>query len=374
MMPVKGSYFDGLTAGRHDVNVVLSDDQNKLILIGKSLDGPTHWPLNRLRALSDRARLGRMTLTLHCEIGDEAPRVAARLTISDKALRKKLKTLCPDLRRKDLHQGSWQKILKRVSLAIGAVGLMLFFILPRMADTLAELIPVEREISFGKSVTQQIELALGATNLGDLDCRDADGLNALGKMLGRLVSAQALEYELEVRVLDHGMINAFAAPGGQIVVMRGLLDYSSSPEAVASVLAHEIGHVERRDATRHALRAAGSAGLLSLVLGDVTGGAAAVFLGNQVLEASYTRESEAEADQFALAMLNSAAVNSTGMAEFFEFLHGLEGEGPGLPSYFSTHPASNARAERARLNAATQGITPPILSASEWRDLRAVCG
>jgi predicted Zn-dependent protease len=264
-------------------------------------------------------------------------------------------------------------LLRRGAWAVVAVALMLFLILPRMADTLASLIPIEREVAFGRAVVSQMESALGAVNMGELDCTSPKGLRALDKLSARLSDGAGLQYALEMRVFNHEMINAFAAPGGQVVIMRGLLEAASGPDALAAVLAHEIGHVEARDATRHALRAAGSAGLLSMVLGDVTGGAAAVLLGERVLRASYTRDAEAEADLFALAMLNRAAVSSTGMADFFDGLARIEAGTTALPGYFSTHPASTGRAARARDNAAAQAQTRPVLNAADWRALRAVC-
>lgn len=374
MGPVTGSYFDGQHAGRHRVEVTLDEAEGELIVTGPSLSEPLHWPLSRLRALEDLARDDSLTLTLHAETKDEAPRDPARLTIREPAMSARIREICPDLKRRDVHRGTWRKLLTRSALAVAAVVLMLFVILPRMADTLATLIPVEREIAFGKSVVAQMERALGAADLGDLRCRGEAGQGALDRMVARLTEGQDLLYDLEVRVFDHEMVNAFAAPGGQVVVMRGLLEDVSGPDAAAAVLAHEIGHVEARDATRIALRAAGSAGLLSMVLGDFTGGTIAVVLGERMMQASYTREAEAAADEFGLAMLNAAEVDSSGMAEFFDYIGDLQDEAIQIPQYLSTHPASAGRAARARDNAETQDQTTPVLSKADWQALKGICG
>ncbi|WP_306155621.1 M48 family metallopeptidase [Roseovarius sp. MMSF_3281] len=373
MGPVTGSFFDGQHAGRHRVEVTLDEAAGELIVTGPSLPEALHWPCARLRALEDLARGYSLTLTLHAETEDEAPRDPARLTINEPAMVARIRELCPDLHKRDLHRGTWRKIWTRGAMAVGAVVLMLFVILPRMADTLATIIPVEREIAFGKSVIAQMERALGAADLGDLRCRGEAGQAALDRMVARLSEGQDLQYDLEVRVFDDGMVNAFAAPGGQIVIMRGLLEDASGPDAVAAVLAHEIGHVEARDATRIALRAAGSAGLLSMVLGDFTGGTIAVVLGERIMQASYTREAEAAADVFALDMLNAAGVDSSGMAEFFDYIGELQGEFQ-IPEYLSTHPASEARAERARDNAEGQEGTTPVLGEAAWQALKGICG
>ena len=374
MGPVTGSFFDGQHAGRHRVEVTLDEAEGELIVTGPSLSEPLHWPCARLRALSDQARDYSLTLTLHAETEDEAPRDPARLTIREPAMSARIREICPDLKRRDVHRGTWGRLLKRSALAVGAVVLMLFVILPRMADTLATLIPVEREIAFGKSVVAQMERALGAADLGDLRCRGEAGQAALDRMVARLTEGQDLQYDLDVRVFDHDMVNAFAAPGGQVVIIRGLLEETTGPDAVAAVLAHEIGHVEARDATRIALRAAGSAGLLSMVLGDFTGGTIAVVLGERMMQASYTREAEAAADDFAIKMLNAAKVDTTGLARFFDYVADLQDGMIQLPEYLSTHPASEDRAERARDNAETQDQTTPVLNKADWQALKGICG
>jgi beta-barrel assembly-enhancing protease len=177
-----------------------------------------------------------------------------------------------------------------------------------------------------------------------------------------------LQYKLSIKVLDHEMVNAFAVPGGQIVILRGLLDDAETPAEVAGVLAHEVGHVEARDPTRLTFRAAGSAGIVSLLLGDATGGTLIAIMGDQMLSASYTREAEAEADAFAHRMLAAADISTEGMAAFFDRIDGMGAE---LPGYMATHPASKGRAATAR--AADQGAGRAIMSDAEWQALRNIC-
>ncbi|MFX0543973.1 M48 family metallopeptidase [Roseovarius sp. S1116L3] len=376
MLPVPARYYDGLSAARRDVRVLLAEDGGTLIILGGTGGTREEWPLNLLRRAPGQATRGQLVLTLYQpeNMSDAAPLSTARLVLRDGDLIAALRARCPRLMRAERRPRATGRLLRRGALAVAAVAMMLFVILPRMADTLAALLPIDREIAFGRAVVGQIETALGASRLGALTCDAPAGRAALESMIARLGTGAALSYELDVAVLDHDMINAFAAPGGHVVIMRGLLDDAEGPDAVAAVLAHEIGHVEARDATRHALRAAGSAGLLSMVMGDVTGGAAAVFLGERVLQASYTREAETQADAFALRMLSGADISSAGMAGFFEKLAEAEGEGmDGLPGYLATHPVSAERATRAHTHAEAQGKTAPILGAAEWQDLQAIC-
>ena len=372
MQSAAGSYFDGLSAVRHRVELRIENDTD-LVIAGATLSEPLTWPLERLRATNKRKKTGELTLGLHTDGGDEKPLETARVTLSEKSMIARLEALSPNLYRSDVRRGTWPRIFKYTGIAVVSVVVMLFVILPRMADTLAGLIPIEKEIALGKSITSQIERALGGTDFGALHCADPKGQAALEKMVAQLEAGQTWQYDLEVTVFDHSMVNAFAAPGGQIVIMRGLLDSASSPEMVAAVLAHEIGHVENRDPTRHALRTVGTGTLLSIVLGDVTGGVVAVFLAERLLQASYTRDAEMRADDFALGALNDASIDSSGMAEFFAQMGAEAGEPSEVMSYFATHPASADRAERARENAKQHGGSSSVLTDAEWQALQDIC-
>ena len=114
----------------------------------------------------------------------------------------------------------------------------------------------------------------------------------------------------------------------------------------------------------------GSAGILSVVLGDVTGGTVIAAAGDHLLQTSYTREAEAVADIYALGLLNDAGIDSAPMAGFFDRIATMTDI---LPEYLSSHPLSAGRAEAARSNAEAQEGTTPVLSASEWQDLRKIC-
>ena len=370
MQRTEARFFDGFSAGRHEVHVALSDDRQAILITGDTLPEPLRWRLMDLRALKDTGHTDRLTLTRHVETDDEAPRDPARLVIHDAEVIAWLHRTRPGLFRTDLQRGTWRKIGIYAAGAVAAAGLMLFVILPAMANTLAQIIPVEREIAFGKTVVNQMERVLGRRD-GSLRCTDPAGRAALDKMLARLTDGRDMQYDIGLMVFDHEMVNAFAAPGGQVVILRGLLDTAQGPDEVAGVLAHEIGHVESRDATRHALRTAGSAGLLTMVLGDFTGGAAIALVGEQLITAAYTRDAEAAADVFALDMLRDARVDAGGFARFFDELDDLEGIE--LPAYLRSHPVTAERADQARDFAREQSGTRPILSETEWQALKSIC-
>ncbi|MEP1200121.1 M48 family metallopeptidase [Tateyamaria sp.] len=374
-MQAAGRFFDGESGQRLDVDLAVDTAAETLRLTHPDLPlGSQYWPLDAIRALADHARTDQVVLTLRADAALDSGLIrTARLTVEDADMISILTRLCPDLKRRDVAQGTGRKVATRVGVAAAALGLMIFVILPAMANTLATLIPIEREVAYGKTVVNQMERFLGGKEVGGLACNNPDGRAALDKMTARLTEAGDLRYDLNIGVFNHKMVNAFAAPGGQIVIMRGLLDRAETPDEIAAVLAHEIGHVEARDTTRNALRAAGSAGLLALVLGDFAGGSAVVVAAEYTLNASYTREAEAAADVFALNMMEAAGADAEALATFFDSLDGLERTLPDLPEYLSSHPETTDRAEAARTFAKTQGRTTPILDDKEWAALQNIC-
>ena len=367
-------YYVGASGRRLDVEVTLEGSDHLRLSHPELANGAIDWPLVDLRKLLDQARTDQIVLTLRADVAvDSALIEHARLTVDDPNLIARIETLCPDLMKWDMPDGSMRKILTRIGMAVGAVVLMIVVIMPAMSNTLAYVIPIKREVAYGKVVVRQMERFFGGSTAGDLVCSSPDGDAALTKMIARLADTTPTDYELNVAVMRHEMVNAFAAPGGQVVLVEGLIKQAKSPDEVAAVLGHEIGHVEARDATRGALRAAGSAGLLSMVFGDFAGGTAAVVIAEYTLNSSYTREAEAEADTYARSMLNAANVSTAGMSDFFGSLGDLVSQIPDLPIYLSSHPDTDDRAQRAAEFAQTQGVTTPILDELEWAALQAIC-
>lgn len=179
---------------------------------------------------------------------------------------------------------------------------------------------------------------------------------ALHKIAARLRDAnpELKKIEFDIRVSPAEDVNAFALPGGIILMNRGLLKSAQTPEEVAGVLAHEMAHVERR----HTLRSlVGRLGYLGgfIVLSLVISPDAAIVLGQslQIATLKYSRDDEREADRYGHQFLVEAGINPDGMVSFFEKLGKSEGailgDHKGIASqatkFFSTHPLSGERVE-----------------------------
>lgn len=355
------TYLNGHTATAHSADVEVT--QTNLII--------THgterivWPLESLRRLPDQS--GANILVLH-PLGH----ATARLIVTDPDIAAALRARTPNLTKTAPVKGK-SRLWGWALASLASVALIVFVLVPVMADQLAEFIPVKGEKALGEATFNQIRSAMDETGLEPLPvCDGTAGLAALAKMEARLAQYAGLPYDIRVHVLDHGMVNAFALPGGQIVIFRGLIDLAQSPEEVAAVLAHEIGHVVSRDPTRDALRSAGSIGVLGLLLGDFAGGTVVLFLTNRLIDARYSQEAEAQADDFAHALLRQTGLPPQALGELFTRLQRIAGEPDPIVQHFADHPELSKRIAAAASAPAPADFVP-VLDLAEWQALQTIC-
>ncbi len=140
--------------------------------------------------------------------------------------------------------------------------------------------------------------------------------------------------------------NAFALPGGTVVLLDELEKSAQHDDEIAAVLAHEIGHLRERHTMRHVLQTSAAGVLLAAVVGDIVSissyaAALPVFL----LDARYSRAFEREADQVGFAVMDTVGIDR---AHFVRFLTRMEQEhGSSLPGFLSTHPRAEERSGAA---------------------------
>jgi beta-barrel assembly-enhancing protease len=365
---VFADYVDGETARVRRVKVsVQPASQGSVVRIEPTEGALVDWPIDDVRRIPDQAAKDAVVYGL---TGDHP----ARLIVKDARLNAELSAACPDLKRRHKDPNLLKRLMILSIASVASVALIVFVLVPIMADQLATMLPAEGEQALGDSSIEQIRLALDNSKATGLkDCRSTDGLAALAKMQARLSIGANLPYDIRLHVLDHKMINAFALPGGHIVLFEGLLDDAKNPLEVAGVLGHEMVHVEHRDPTRLALRSAGSVGVLGLLLGDFAGGAAVLFMTEKLIQAQYSQGAEAGSDTYAYALLAAAKLPTVPMADFFDRLHKKYGEEKGLMSHLASHPDSLGRSEAARAANTVEGDFVPILTADEWASLQAIC-
>lgn len=180
--------------------------------------------------------------------------------------------------------------------------------------------------------------------------KDSAMLNRLGKIAKKLVPVcERKELTYHFAVLDSDELNAFALPGGYIYVTKGLMKAAGSDAEVAAVVAHELGHVNRK----HSVRQAEKAGLMTLVVAlmgvkDETekyqkAAAIAAFFANQ----KFSRVDEYEADRCAVEYTSKAGFDPNGLVTFFNRINN-DNALTKVTKYFSTHPPTTDRIKAAQ--------------------------
>jgi Zn-dependent protease with chaperone function len=241
-------------------------------------------------------------------------------------------------------QNAWLLLAVTLALLVG----MLFFAYVRGIPVAA------RWVAF--SLPLSVEQHVGTELLALLDTRDLApsrlSLDRRRTLERRLAAAAAradpgLAYRLEFRRTRAGAgINAFALPGGTIVLLDGLVERANDDQLLG-VLGHELGHIRNKHGMRNVLQTTGVAVIAGLLWGDFSGVASSAPVVLGMLQ--QTRSFEREADDFAVVVLKANDRPVEPLIRFFEMLAQREKDhGPALPDFLSTHPATPERIERLK--------------------------
>jgi len=217
----------------------------------------------------------------------------------------------------------------------------------------------QQEAEIGKQVSQEVTALFGVYRDPKVERYVTDVGNrvlATSHLRRPGVDEQVRKTPVTFSVLDSPIINAMALPGGYIYVTRGMLAHLNNEDQLATVLAHEIGHVAARHAARQAWQQQIGQGLLlgGALLGQGLGLPAQDILNlgsmaAQLVFTRYSREDELEADKLGVEYSSAARYDSREAIGLFQTLNRIqEKEGQGMPSFLSTHPDPGARIQRIK--------------------------
>lgn len=230
------------------------------------------------------------------------------------------------------------KIIRDLFILLGAFGFIwiIFSLFQYPEDPV--LMSEEKEQKLGESY---LDLVLLNPMFGEFENPKVDSaVQVIGDRLeGGLEDSK---YSYNFLVFESEMINAFTVPGGNILISSGLIAFSDTPEELAAVMAHEMGHVEKRHVISRLIKELGLEILSSgdpYVLGEVTG---------LLTSSTFDRRQEEAADLFAAQLLESASIEPRTLATFFRKLE--EEIDNDLMEHFeiiSTHPNFRSRIREA---------------------------
>ena len=224
-----------------------------------------------------------------------------------------------------------------------AVAALLVFIFATLAPGWASPMSLSEEDELGHKIIKLIRKTEPFIDDGEI-------LTYVNEVGQRLVSQVGVTpYRFRFFVIDESVPNAFAVPGGNIFIYRGIIEMMSSEDQLASILGHECGHIM----ARHFQRSIDESKITSVAM--LAGMIAGIFLGAPGLAAGsmaaggtaaleYSREHEMEADLRGFGYLYKAGYNPEAMpAMMTELLHRTWLESANVPDYLKTHPATEER-------------------------------
>ncbi|MET0964331.1 MAG: M48 family metallopeptidase [Noviherbaspirillum sp.] len=325
-MPLTASYFDGLTSRRHRVFLAVEGGMARI-----SGDVERDCPLADLR-VSEASRHGPRIVTFpdgaHLEIEDQAgfAQLLARTGHRD--------TVVARL------QQSWRATLLAAAGMALALLLLWRYALPLAAELIAAAVPATVEQALGESALQALDRRMLAPST--LAPAEQARISAQFAQLASL-QGQASRYRLLFRKSRIGP-NALALPSGQIVLTDELVRLlTDDSEALMGVLAHELGHLERRHLLRRIVHGAATGAAAMALFGDASGLVAT--LPALLLDLKYSRDAEFEADDYAAALMKASGLDPGRLALALQRLGGDEQH---TAAYLSSHPATAERVERLR--------------------------
>lgn len=356
-------YLDGRTATRHRVTLTISPAALQIAMP----DGSSkQWPYGEIRQTQGTYRGEPVRL----EFG---PEPAEAVVVASRALLTEIHTAAPALAQ-HFHNSSWRQT--RLAWTLGAgLGVILMLIglyrwgIPGIASAATPYVPTTWEESLGRKIVEQLAPETQ-------QCRDPNRLRKIDEVVQTLAATHpSSPYRITLSVVDNPGINAFAAPGGQLVILRGLLEQTTSAEQLAGVLAHELQHVYLRHSTRAILEQTAGTLLLTAVSGDLSGGLAWGLQGAQTMGSlHYSRTHEEEADIEGLRMMQAAHLDPAAVIAFYGTLQKSEQDHAGPPDFLSTHPDMGRRlATLLALAGPTPTDARPLLPGEDWMDIRSLC-
>lgn len=235
-----------------------------------------------------------------------------------------------------VHNRLLGNIWVKLALGTGIILLLLLgtylWLIPFLGERMTKRFSREAEIRMGEQMYQSVTLQYR------IDARKTAILNDFYKQLHYEAG-----YPVSITVVTSNDVNAFAIPGGHIIVYDAILDQMKTPEELAALLGHEASHIALRHSLRTIFRTMARQMFLSILIGDHSNMATAVVNNADALKGlQYSRQLETEADDNGLQLMEKSGIDPQGMMRLMRMLQ--KESGGGEPAAFlSTHPVFKDR-------------------------------
>lgn len=234
-----------------------------------------------------------------------------------------------------------KSLLIELSVLIGAFFIIWFALL------LSKIIPENFEINL-ISVEQEEKIGelVFKTFFDDSDIIYEPTLDsAIAIIKNRLLSGVGQsDYEYKIYVIREKDINAFALSGGYIVIFSGLVEFTNSAEELASIISHEIGHIELKHVRDRLLK---QIGITTLFLILVNNSNIITEIGKMIISTIFDRQQESDADDYSLKLMLKCKLNPHSIGHCFKRLMKEKEYHSIIPEFLNTHPSTETRIEKS---------------------------
>ena len=327
-MPFEALFYDGKSSQGHAVTIQLGITSIQINFPNENLI----WYCSELNLRESFFNKNKTVLVY----GAQFPYPS--LEISGAEFQSSFELTYPDIKIKKtdikIFQNTGNRTIALVILAVLGFFLLSYFVLiPETAEFVANRIPQSYEISLGEKMFEQLNIGM------EVDEEQSKLANAYFQELHYEQS-----YPVQITVVHSNISNAFAFPGGHIVLHDEMFRTMKNKEEFSALLSHEYSHVANRHITRSLFRNLGTYLVISLVISDVNG-IMAVLLQNadNLKSLSYSRSLEQEADEKGMQLMQKAGQDPQGMIRLFKHLQQADESGQKIPEFLSTHPMLEAR-------------------------------
>ena len=254
------------------------------------------------------------------------------------------------------YQALVHKLEKKLRYALGALIITAVIVwagieygVPLAAKSAAYAIPYSVEKNMGQQGLETLDKMFFQPSKLDAGLKRQLNLR-FQQAVADLPNARHYHYQLEFRSSQPLGANAFALPGGIIIITDDLIKLADNHNQIIAVLGHEIGHVENRHALRSVFQDSFTALLMAGLLGDISSiSSMAVALPTLLVESRYSQKFELEADDYAVIFLKNQHIAPTEFATILSHLQkSLPESDDDKFSYLSTHPVMEQRIKRIK--------------------------
>jgi len=358
-----GTYYDGVSGRAHAVEL------RRVGMGHYAIEGDGIARGGSLATLAVTPRLGRVARTIELKDGARVL-VAHDASIDAWFPRQGRLEAVVDRLERHAHVVGAAIFVCAATLAIGAI-----WGVPRAADAIALRIPPSVEHALGEEVLENLDrFGLKASAL------DAERRRALVERFDKLAAEAGGAYVVTFRDAPGVGANAFAIPGGTVVVTDQLVRKLGDDREFDAVVAHEIGHQQRRHALRQTLRGSMVAIIAAFFAGDVSSASTVVVaVPTFLLTSHYSRDFEDEADHYAFDLLSRHGESPHWFAEAMRVLQAAHPtRGRSHVAYLSSHPDTVDRITEAedaatRFAAAHPDLCPDGVCPGEGPDDASEC-